>query len=61
MKRRGHPLREKVSKGEITLINPLDIPDRETKLAALTPDDRAFVTAFLKTFQNESSLASADA
>ena len=32
MKRRGHPLRDKVSRGEITLINPLDIPNREAKL-----------------------------
>jgi len=53
MKRRGHPLREKVSRGEITLINPLDIPDRETKLAAIPPDERAFVTEFIRTLQNE--------
>ena len=53
MKRRGHPLREKVSRGDITLINPLDIPDRETKLAALLPNERTFVTDFLKTLQNE--------
>jgi len=37
MKRKGHPLREKVSRGEITLTCPLDIPDKETKLAALPP------------------------
>jgi len=53
MKRRGHPLREKVSRGDITLISPLDIPDREAKLAALPSDERAFVTDFLKTLQNE--------
>ena len=53
MKRRGHPLREKALRGEITLISPLDIPDREAKLAALTPDERAFVTEFLKTLENE--------
>ena len=27
VKRKGHPLREKVSRGEITLLSPLDIPD----------------------------------
>jgi len=53
MKRKGHPLREKVSRGEITLINPLDIPDREAKLAALSSDEREFVTEFLKTLQDE--------
>ena len=53
MKRRGHPLREKVSQGEVTLICPLDIPDREAKLAALPPDERAFVADFLRTLQNE--------
>ena len=53
MKRRGHPLREKISRGEITLINPLDILDREAKLAALSPDERIFVTEFLETLQNE--------
>ena len=53
MTRRGHPLREKVSQGEITLICPLDIPNREAKLAALPPDERAFVTEFLRTLQNE--------
>ena len=53
MKRRGHPLREKVLRGEITLISPLDIPDREAKLAALPPDESVFVTEFLRTLQNE--------
>ena len=53
MKRKGHPLREKVSRGEIELMSPLDIPNREAKLAALPPDERAFVTEFLRTLQNE--------
>jgi len=52
MKRRGHPLRERISRGEIKLINPLDIPDREAKLAALPPDERASVTEFLKTLRD---------
>ena len=43
MKRRRHPLREKVSRGDITLISLLDIPDREAKLAALEPDEREFI------------------
>jgi hypothetical protein len=33
MKRRGHPLREKVSRGEITLINPLDIETVNLKVS----------------------------
>ena len=53
MKRRGHPLRDKVSKGEITLTCPLDIPDREAKLAALPTDESAFVADFLRTLRNE--------
>ena len=53
MKRRGHPLREKVARGDITLISPLDIPDKEAKLAALHSDERTFVTDFLKALQNE--------
>ena len=48
MKRKGHPLREKVSRGELKLINPLDIPDRESKLARLTQDEREFVTELLE-------------
>jgi hypothetical protein len=56
MKRRGHPLRGKVSRGDITLISPLDIPDREAKLAALPSDERAFVTEFLESLQNEREL-----
>ena len=48
MKRNGHPLRKKVSQGEIRLINPMDIPDREKKLAALTPDEREFITKLIE-------------
>ena len=40
MKRNGHQLRKKVSQGEFKLINPLDIPERESKLDKLTPDER---------------------
>ena len=45
LKRRGHPLREKVKKGEITLLNPFDISDEEfnNKIAALNPDEREFI------------------
>ena len=53
MKRKGHPLREKASRGEIILMNPLDIPDREAKLAALLPDERKFVIEFFETLKNE--------
>ena len=48
MKRKGHPLREKASRGELKLINPSDIPDREFKLAKLTPDEREFVTKLIE-------------
>jgi len=48
MKRNGHPLRKKVSQGEFKLINPLDIPDRESKLNKLTPDERDFITGLLE-------------
>lgn len=44
MKRNGHPLRKKVLQGELELINPLDIPDREAKLATLTKEERQFIT-----------------
>jgi hypothetical protein len=43
MKRNGHPLRKKVSQGEFELINPLDIPDRESKLDKLSSDERDIV------------------
>ena len=48
MKRKGHPLREKVSRGEIKLIDPFDIPDRESKLAKLSPEEREFITRLLE-------------
>ena len=48
MKRKGHPLREKVMRGELKLINPSDIPDKESKLAKLTPDEREFVAGLLE-------------
>ena len=48
MKRNGHPLRKKVSQGEFKLINPLDIPDRESKLDNLSSDERDFVTGVLE-------------
>ena len=48
MKRKGHPLREKVVRGELKLINPSDIPDRESKLANLTLEEREFVTGLLE-------------
>ncbi|MCL2147419.1 MAG: hypothetical protein FWH52_06395 [Synergistaceae bacterium] len=50
MKRKGHPLRNKVSQGEIKLINPLDIPDRESKLAKLTPEERELVNELLEKY-----------
>jgi len=42
MKSRGHPLRKKVAKGEIKLIDPYSMPDSELnkKLALLTPEER---------------------
>ena len=56
MKRKGHPLREKVSRGEIVLVNPLDIPNREAKLSTLPSDERRFVTKFLETYQKEKEM-----
>ena len=53
MKRRGHPLREKVSRGEIMLVNPLGISDRETKISVLSHDEQVFVAEFFETLQNE--------
>ena len=46
LKRRGHPLREKIKKGEITLLNPFDISDEDfnQKMAELHPDEREFIT-----------------
>ena len=45
LKRRGHPLREKVKRGEIKLTNPFDISDEEfnDKIFALTPEEREFI------------------
>ena len=48
MKHKGHPLREKVSRGELKLITPFDIPDKESKLAKLTQDEREFVMELLE-------------
>jgi len=48
MKRKGHPLRNKVSQGVLKLVSPLDIPDREAKLAGLAPDEREFVVKLLE-------------
>ena len=48
MKRRGHPLRKKIERGEFKPLNPLDTPDIETKLSALAPDERELVTEFLE-------------
>jgi hypothetical protein len=53
MKRRGHPLREKVSRGEIMLTNPLDIPNWEAKISVLSTDERMFINEFFESFQNE--------
>lgn len=53
MKRKGHPLREKVSRGEIVLMSPLDIPDREAKLSALPLNERKFVTEYLNKLEKE--------
>jgi len=48
MKRNGHPLRKKVSQGGFALVNPLDIPDRESKLDKLSSDERDSVTGLLE-------------
>ena len=56
MKRKGHPLREKVARGEIVLMSPLDIPNREDKLAALPLDEQKFVTDLLETLKNEKGM-----
>ena len=50
MKRNGHPLRKKVSQGEFRPINPLDIPDMESKLDKLTPDERVIITGLLESY-----------
>jgi hypothetical protein len=56
MNRRGHPLREKVERGKIVLMSPLEIPNREAKLSALPADERKFVIEFLETLQNEKGM-----
>ena len=48
MKRKGHPLRNKVSQGEVKLINIIDVPNRESKFTKLTPDEREFATELLE-------------
>jgi hypothetical protein len=46
MKRRGHPLREKVARGEFKLIDPFNISEEEfkAKMDALSPDEREFIS-----------------
>ena len=48
MKRKGHPLREKAKQGKVKLINPFDIPDRESKLAKLSPEEQKVVAEMLE-------------
>jgi hypothetical protein len=48
MKRKGHPLREKISQGKIKLIDPFDIPDKESKLGKLSSEELKLVTEFLE-------------
>ena len=48
MKRNGHPLRKKLSQGELKLVNPSDIPDMESKLDKLPSDERDFVAELLE-------------
>ena len=45
LKRKGHPLREKIKRGEITLSNPFDISEDEfnDKMAALNPEERELI------------------
>jgi hypothetical protein len=50
MKRRGHPLRNRVLLGEVKLLSPLDIPNKESKLAALSPDERDFIINALELY-----------
>ena len=51
MKRKGHPLRKKVLQGELVLVNPLDISDREIKLSVLDDVEREMVVDFLESYQ----------
>ena len=55
MKRKGHPLRQKVLLGEIKLINPFDIPDRELKLSKLAPEERELITGLIESLRNKYS------
>jgi hypothetical protein len=48
MKRKGHPLREKISQGKIKLINPFDIPDKESKLEKLSSEELKLVAEILE-------------
>jgi len=49
MKRRGHPLRERVRRGEVVLVDPFDIPEAElaAKLAALDPAERELIESYV--------------
>ena len=49
MSRKGHPLREKAKKGKIKLVNPLDIPDYESKLGKLSSDEKKVIADMLDT------------
>jgi len=51
MKRMGHPLRDKVARGEIKLINPLDLPNMEENLAKQTPEEQRFIIKFLASIE----------
>jgi hypothetical protein len=44
LKCKGHPLREKIVKGDIKLIDPFDISDEEfnEKISALSLDEQEF-------------------
>ena len=50
MKRRGHPLRKKISKGEIKLVDLFNVSDNEfnEKLASLPLDEKELVIAVRK-------------
>ena len=45
LKRRGHPLREKIDRGEVKLLDPFNVPEEDfnAKLANLNPDEREFI------------------
>ena len=52
MNRKGHPLRKKVLQGELKLINPLDIINRENNLARFVPNERERAQSMEKTSSN---------